>query len=428
MKHTAQTHRLATAALFTAALAPFNLVHAQTTGTDPIATERPVTLPPTSGPVVTTPSTTTPTTTTPSTSTTQPAPLPTATTTAPPPAAEAARPAATRQTATRRTTTTATRSATARAAPARAASSPAPAAAEAPAAPPAAEPVPPPAPAAQAPLPVPPPAEPTADRNMVWLIGAGLLALLALLGAVLLLRRRRARADAYDETYDEPVLAGEPVAAAEPAIEPMPASAFAPVAAIPLSDRSEAVSEPAIEPARMSVVEADPAEAELLAASSDPQPGRPWLEFFLRPVRAGTDEDSAVVEFALTVGNTGSEPARDVRVSTFMFPAGSAAESEMERRLIEPAPGAAELALGAGDAARVDGEARLPREALEGEVLPVVVADARYRLPDGGEGRMRAAFEIGRAQGEALAPFPIDRATGLTGEVAARLHGEVERV
>lgn len=420
MKHAAQTHRLAIAALFAAAAAPSHLVFAQEmpppARPDPLATERPVTLPPATSPIVTTPTTTTPTT-----PQLEPAPLPKAMTPSPPPATEAASP--TRQTTTRTTTTARTRSPADRAVPARAASSPVQAAAEAPApSEPAVAPAAEPAPAPQAALPVPP-AEPSANRNLLWLIGAGLLALLAAVAAFALLRRRRRVRDEIDERSFE----AEPVSAETP-VEPVPASAFAPAAAIPLSDRSAAAREAAIEPAHISVADADPNDVEILAASSDPKPGRPWLEFFLRPLRAGTEDGAALVEFALTVGNTGSEPARDVRVSAFMFPSGSTAESEMERMLIEPAAGEAKLALEAGAAARVEGSARLPREALADEVLPVVVADARYRLPDGSEGVMRAAFEIGRAEGGSPAPFPVDDATGLTDDLAARLHGEVERV
>ena len=60
----------------------------------------------------------------------------------------------------------------------------------------------------------------------------------------------------------------------------------------------------------------------------------------------------------------------------------------------------------------------------------MVVADARYTLPDGSEGRTHASFAVGVAEGEgeALAPFPIDRSSGLSENVEARLHGEPERV
>ena len=62
-------------------------------------------------------------------------------------------------------------------------------------------------------------------------------------------------------------------------------------------------------------------------------------------------------------------------------------------------------------------------------VLPVVVADARYRLPDGSEGRTSASFAVGMSVGEErLEPFPADRTSGLLENAEARLHGEPERV
>ena len=155
--------------------------------------------------------------------------------------------------------------------------------------------------------------------------------------------------------------------------------------------------------------------------------GRPWLEFLLRPVRAGTTSDDTVVEFELIVGNTGSVPARDVRISTWMH---APAATEMERMLIEPPAGVQheEFSIAAGDGARVVATLALPKHGRGEPVLPVVVTDARYRLPDGSEGRTSASFEIGLRDGEdGLSPFPTDRASGLIETVEARLHGELER-
>ena len=72
----------------------------------------------------------------------------------------------------------------------------------------------------------------------------------------------------------------------------------------------------------------------------------------------------------------------------------------------------------------------MPKSGLHEAILPVVVADARYRLPDGTEGRTSATFEVGMSVGdeEALDPFPIDRTSGLLETVEARLHGDLERV
>ena len=235
-----------------------------------------------------------------------------------------------------------------------------------------------------------------------WALAAAALAIAALAAMYLVSRRRRRDEEAYfdDVVYEEPAYA-----APEPAIVP-----------------AAAVAE------EVSLAESDRADVDALAASSEPAPNRPWLEFLMRPVRAGTSEDETRVEFELTVGNTGSVPARDVQISTWMVASGEG--TDMERSLIDPPADAShsELSIDPGDGARVDGAISLPRNSLSGPVLPVVVADARYRLPDGSEGRTHASFAVGLPSGDGLAPFAVDLPSGLRDDVEARLHGEPERV
>jgi hypothetical protein len=104
--------------------------------------------------------------------------------------------------------------------------------------------------------------------------------------------------------------------------------------------------------------------------------------------------------------------------------------TDMERSLIEPPADAAqsEMTIEPGDGARVEGTMSLPSGGLHGQVLPVVVADARYRLPDGSEGRTHASFAVGLPSGDGIAPFDTDSPSGLRDDVEARLHGEPERV
>jgi len=260
---------------------------------------------------------------------------------------------------------------------------------------------------------------------MIWLIaGAALL----IAGLVFLALRRRSASDEVDEEtyYEEPAVA----VAAAPVAEQSLARAEPEIAAAPLfvQPASETPAEAAMAE-DATVDEADPADVDALAADSEPVAGRPWLEFLLRPVRAGTSQDDTIVQFELTVGNTGTVAAKDVKISTWMFAAGAAGESQMERMLIEPPADAtvSEIDIAAGDGTRVDGEISLPKAGLTDSVLPVVVADARYRLPDGSEGRTSASFAIGLPEGEGIAPFQLDRASGLIESVEARLHGEPQR-
>lgn len=405
------TLRIATAALFASVALPFTPSLAQDA---PAATSPPpvvsaplvATTPP---PVVAAP----PVAATPPAAALQPRPPvqlaprpPVAEQPATPPPAEEARPA--RQRTTQRADRPAPRPRAEAPAPRAAAPAPEPVAEPAltPAAPPeAVAPAPLPPEAAPEPIPVEPatPAETTATAPIWPWIAAGAALVLALI-AFFAFRRRRSEEEYYEETiYEAP-------------------SYEAPVAAAPIA---------ATQPARIEEAEinaADDGDVEALNATSAPVADRPWLEFLMRPVRAGTEGDEARVEFELTVGNTGSVPARDVRISTWMVAASDA--SEMERSLIEPPANAqrSEVDIQPGDGARVDASISVPTDGLRGKVLPVVVADARYRLPDGSEGRTSASFAVGLPNGEELEPFAIDLPSGLHDDVEARLHSEPERV
>jgi hypothetical protein len=215
------------------------------------------------------------------------------------------------------------------------------------------------------------------DSILPWLLG-GLLLVGAL--AFFALRRRR-RTEVYDDVYEA-------------------APAVAPVAAAPVVTPVETVA---------------PA-------------GRPELELAMRPVRAGVSGNDARVEFELTVGNRGPVAAEDVRISTWMLASGA---TEAERALIEPRDHAdtPPVTIAAGEARTVEASVAMPTAGVAGDaVLPVVVADARYRLPDGSEGRTSASFAVGVPDGEELAHFGIDNPSGLHDDVVAKPLGEPERV
>ena len=219
------------------------------------------------------------------------------------------------------------------------------------------------------------PLEDNRDSFLPWLL-AGLLLVGAL--AFFALRRRR-RTAIYDEVY-------EPAHKAAPVVEP--------------------------------AVAAVPAAAPV---------GRPELDLSMRPVRAGVSGDDARVEFELTVSNGGTAPAEDVRISTWLLPAGT---SEAEQALIEPRDHAdtPPVTIAAGEARTVEAAVALPTAGIAGDaLLPMVVALARYQLPEGGEGRVTARFAVGVPDGEELAHFGIDNPSGLHEDVVARQLGESER-
>jgi hypothetical protein len=206
--------------------------------------------------------------------------------------------------------------------------------------------------------------------------------------------RRRRDADVHEERF-------------------VPAAAAAPVMAAPLADtpRGDAVDE----------------HVEPIAAASV-ESGRPLLDFNMRPIRAGVTGEDAVVEFELSVDNQGSAAARDVRISTWMFAAGSERQTESERALIERGDESSERTIEAGGHERIERSVALPTSGIEDDaVLPVVVAEARYTLPDGSEGRSSASFAVGVPDGEELAHFGIENPSGFHEDVVARQLGEIER-
>jgi hypothetical protein len=189
------------------------------------------------------------------------------------------------------------------------------------------------------------------SSGAAWaILGLALAAIVGLIAFLIMRRRKRSDSDMFD--YDESV--------AEP--EPEPEVAIAPpmVAAAPLV------------PETLAVV--------------DHNAARPWIDIGLRPIRAESD---GALDVEVTVSNSGEVEASDVRVSTWMLNAGS---SDGEQALIEARSDAqvATVDVAAGAEQAVDTRVNLP----EGTSSPLLVAEARYPLPSGGEGRIAATFEI----------------------------------
>ena len=339
--------------------------------------------------------------------------------------ARAAEPRQTTRTTTR-TTTTATRQA-----------APAPAAAPvAPIAQPPASVVQPDAPAAVIPPPetaAPAPAIDTATQVETrsgglawpWLLG-GLLLILAGAAALLLMRRRRDEPEYVDAAVHEaeaPRAYEAPVAPA-PIVERHPEpqlSAFMAATAAAAAPATAAAMPEAVEEARTEAELAEPEREDLAGVTDAPAPvaNRPWLEFGLRPVRAGTSEEEALVDVELTVGNAGDVPARDVRISAFML--ADADSSEMESLLTGRAGDTAvpPVTIEPGDGTRIDAHLAVPKGEMGRVFNPVVVAEARYTLPDGREGRTSAAFKIGR-------PSPVLEGVGPIGATRPHMVDDVE--
>jgi hypothetical protein len=257
-----------------------------------------------------------------------------------------------------------------------------------------------------------------------WVIAA----LLIVAGAIaFVMRRRRVSEDVYDEEpyVIAPVVEAAPIVAAPAAFAPAHEPQFLRTA--PLAAAQDVPVPVAAEEAALVEPEADDVAA--LTEGAAPVADRPWLEFALRPVRAGTNVDEALVEIELTVGNSGSVAAKDVRISTFMFAKDPGTDAEMEQMLIERGnDGVPPVTIEPGEGTRVDATLGLSRaeliETTNGAIRPVVVADARYTLPDGSEGRTSASFTIGLSEegGPAMAPIQLNE-RAMHHDVEARLRG-----
>ncbi|MFD1786772.1 hypothetical protein ACFSC3_04220 [Sphingomonas floccifaciens] len=277
------------------------------------------------------------------------------------------------------------------------------------------------------------------DGAPLWPLAA-IAAVIVAIGAFFLMRGRKR--DAYEEEvyYEEPAHA-EPVAVVEPTVvdrAPVAASAAvaplaaAPIAAAAMSRHDEHRSDEPVAAGLAedaTVTDAPAEDVVALTAGTPAVRDRPWLELAMRPVRAGTSADEAMVEIELTVANSGSVAARDVRVSTFMLT--DAHASEMENMLVDtPADAAIDpVTIEPGEGTRIDATLAALKADLggEGRFTPVVVADARYRLPDGSEGRTSASFVVGVSDEEGGTLIPIDLADRvMRDDVEARLHGAPE--
>lgn len=232
--------------------------------------------------------------------------------------------------------------------------------------------------ATNAPAPAPATEASSGSNALLWApIVIGGLIILGLIGY--LMARRRREEPVYDESYATPV---EEAVVAEPAY----------------------VAPAAVAPAYVEPVYPDPMPAAPAVAADDTD--RPWIDIGLRPIRA---EAEGALQVEVTVSNSGEREANDVRISTWML--SGSQSSDAEQALIDARSNAqiATVTVARGEDRSVDTAVNFPAEAG----TPILVAEARYPLPRGGEGRIAATFEI--------------EVNGAPENVEARLHDVLER-
>jgi hypothetical protein len=225
-------------------------------------------------------------------------------------------------------------------------------------------------------------------------------------GAFLLWRNRSREAFAGGPAIDA-FVAPEPAAAPRPA---PPRAAPAPA--------------PAPSPAPSPAPVPSPAPAPRAGGGLVSSSLRPWIDIGFQPTRCVLDNDKVVVEFELELFNSGSQPARAVRVDVALFNAGNEQDEQIGAFIANP--------VGAGESIDIP---PLKRVGLKAQVaiartevkayeiagrqvfLPVVAFNALY----GANGQTSATYLLGRdTKGEKLGPFRIDAGPRIFRGVAAR--------
>lgn len=253
-------------------------------------------------------------------------------------------------------------------------------------------PLPQPQPASPQPAPAEPAAPPTVPAPVTngpfwqWIIG-GALALLALVAALRLLRRKDSAPEAEAEAPPAPAPVIVPPTAPPP--EPAPPPAPIPVAVPEATDR-------------------------------------PWLDIALDVTQARFSMLGLTVHYVLRLHNRGDQPAQDIMVRGIIGNAGDGQQDLLQSFLGGHVgmPLHAVVGIAPGETHRLPGELRLSPDQIQpvamGQrslLIPLAAFDAAYRWgPEDGDpagtGRAARAFIVGQEQeppADRLAPLRLDQ-------------------
>jgi hypothetical protein len=255
--------------------------------------------------------------------------------------------------------------------------------------------------------PVAPPAAnlPAAKNGGSWMPWLLALLLVAGGGAYLFWRQRNAARPAFagGTRVEEGVGTGAATPAAPRVAQPEPALVPAPAPA-PVPPRSDGIISTRL---------------------------RPWLEIEFGARRAVVTDDSATVHFDVTLYNSGSATARDVRVEGRMFNAGPDQDRELgiffERPAVEvaPIPEIAPLTRVELKSAVAMSRAELREYEVDGRKLfvPILGFNAHYRYGTS-HGQTSASFIVGRGgdEGSKMAPIRLDLGPRIFRGLSQRQH------
>ena len=156
---------------------------------------------------------------------------------------------------------------------------------------------------------------------------------------------------------------------------------------------------------------------------------RPWVELQFTPGRIVLDGEKALLEFEMTLFNSGSAPARDVLVEGALFNAGPMQDQQISAFFQNPVglgnrlPLLAPLQRLSINSAIALSRAQLVPLEMEGRPLLVPLAgfNALYRWGNGSDGQTSSSYLVGKqTNGEKLAPFRLDMAPRVFRRLAAR--------
>ena len=180
------------------------------------------------------------------------------------------------------------------------------------------------------------------------------------------------------------------------------------------------------------------------APRADPVP-RPWLELDLKTQRASFTETEAVIQFELSVANTGGSAARNLRIDVKMFNAGREQDQEIGAFFKTAGRTVTKLNLpgiGPDSTGVIRGEVAMPLEEmravkLDGRMLfiPVVAVNALYDYGENRTGHSAKSYVVGRELQESadkpadkMGAFRVDQGPRIWRTVGQRPHKLAKRV
>ena len=241
------------------------------------------------------------------------------------------------------------------------------------------------------PAPLSPPSETT---PWPW-IAAGLLVIVAMLGAAWLLRRRRSE---VEQPWDEPAVEEEPA--------PAPAAPRPRATPVPPPPQPKPAPAPATPP---------PA----------PNADRSWIDMSMEVRGARLSLMGATINYVLTLHNRGTLPAEDLLIRSLIANADANQQAMLQQFFAGSAglPTHSIVAIAPGERQSLTGELRLLPDQIapvqmgnRALLIPLVAFDAQYRWNEDdkpvGAGRTGRAFIIGEEKtppADRLAPFRLDQ-------------------